>query len=335
MKRFLKYCSLFSLPVLVVVGMYVVFDPFKVIWHYDNYYCTAGGDVNRAYVSTMNYLNKKDTYHYDSFIFGNSRSLFYRIKDWKQYIPEESKCYHFSESGGSVEGILLKMKLIDSLHESINNALIVMDCDLLHHYYKEGALFLTPPALTGNRNWFKFHTTHLTQWLNPSFLINWVKYKVTGKYEPSMGAYLTDGLNYRYYDPITNEEPRHVQDSLIAAGVYYNDKKVLKTFEGMHYPHVADALIVNDNEMKTHLQQMHALLVKHHTDYRIVIGPLYGQEKLNPQDLDYLNRLFGSERVFDFSGVNRFTMDYHNYYESSHYLPHIASEVMSIIYDEH
>ena len=70
------------------------------------------------------------------------------------------------------------------------------------------------------------------------------------------------------------------------------------------------------------------------TNYRIIISPLYNQIKLNNQDLDYLKQLFGKDNVFDFSGINKFTKDYNNYYESSHYRPHIAREIMQLIYHD-
>ena len=58
MKRFLKYCLLFGLPFGLLVVWYVLLDPFKVIWHYDEYY--EPNDfvgINRGYVTTMSYIN--------------------------------------------------------------------------------------------------------------------------------------------------------------------------------------------------------------------------------------------------------------------------------------
>ena len=78
MKIFIRRILLFMLPLLPVVATYMYFDPFKVLRSYDVYYVEGdGGYLNKNYVSTMNYINKRDKYHYDSFIFGNSRSMFY------------------------------------------------------------------------------------------------------------------------------------------------------------------------------------------------------------------------------------------------------------------
>ena len=331
MRRFVKYCLLFAIPFLVLLGCYIWYDPFKVIWHYDNYYVKGdGGSLNRNYVSTMNYLNKNEQHHYDSFIFGNSRSLCYRIEDWKKYISQPSSCYHFSESGGSINGIFYKLRLIDEKGENIKNALLVVDYTLLRHLEQDGRPFVMPPVLDHYRNALSFHAEHFAQWMDVRFLYYWTKYKITGKFTPSMGGYLAKGTNYQYYDPETNEEPRLWEDSLIATGNYFTKKRI-KGFKGKQKGGMAEEYL-NVTEKCDRLRDIRRLFDKHHTDYRIVISPLYDQMKLNTKDLQKLHNIFGPDHVFDFSGVNEWTSDYHNYYEWSHYLPEIADSIMAHVY---
>ena len=89
-----------------------------------------------------------------------------------------------------------------------------------------------------------------------------------------------------------------------------------------------------EKEKVNSLKGIRELFDKHHTNYRIVVSPLYDQIKLNPKDYKILCEIFGSQYVYDFSGVNNWTEDYHNYYEPSHYLPSVASEIMKQIYSE-
>ena len=77
---------------------------------------------------------------------------------------------------------------------------------------------------------------------------------------------------------------------------------------------------------------MRDILVKNHTNFKIVISPLYDQRKLNPQDLSRLNEIFGPGHIYDFSGKNSFTGDYHNYYETSHYRLPVTDSIISMIY---
>ena len=41
---------------------------------------------------------------------------------------------------------------------------------------------------------------------------------------------------------------------------------------------------------------------------------------------------YGAENVYDFSGINEFTKDYHNYYESGHYRPSLGNKLLERIY---
>jgi len=331
MNRFLKYSLAFLCPFFILLISYVLLDPFKVLWHYDNYYVEGdGASVNRSFVSTMNYLNKRDTYHYDSFIFGNSRSLYYRINEWKRYIPQNASCYHFSESGGSVNGIFYKCRLIDEEKDTIKNALIVLDHDILERLEQDGHLFMMPPALTGYRNTILFHTESFIQWTNLRFLVMWIDYKITGKYKSYMEDYIAKGTNYSHYNPITNEEPRSMQDSLIEIGKYY-DQIRMKDFRKRQTPSVSSRVL--EKERINVLKKIKQIFDKHHTNYKIIISPLFDQVKLNPLDYNSLCAVFGEQNVYDFSGVNKWTCDYHNYYETSHYLPSVASEIMQIIYE--
>lgn len=321
---------MFLTPFMVLLAAYLYIDPFKVVWHYDNYYAyNGGGALNRNYVSTMTYLNQYERYHYDSFIFGNSRSLFYRVADWKKHLPASAFCYHFSESGGSINGIYYKVRLIDQLGEHLRHVLIVADYTLLRSMQQQGAVFSMPPALDKS-NFFAFHCEHLKNWFNPSFLYYFTKYHVTGTYTPDMGSYILTGKNYRYYDPVTNEEPNGVQDSLIAIGKYY-DEKTVRAFAGKHRPDTLP-VILDKEEAIGRLCDMQRIFQRHHTVCRIVISPLYDQVSLHPKDVATLKRIFGEKSVYDFSGVNRWTEDEHNYYEPSHYLPSVAAEIMDSLF---
>ncbi len=93
MLKFFRKALLFVIPFIILLVVYFILDPFKVVKHYSNYY---GVDeigrigINRDYISTSTFINNSKTYSYNSFIFGNSRSIFYEINDWKKYIGETS-----------------------------------------------------------------------------------------------------------------------------------------------------------------------------------------------------------------------------------------------------
>lgn len=61
------------------------------------------------------------------------------------------------------------------------------------------------------------------------------------------------------------------------------------------------------------------LLNRHHCRVRILISPDYNRKVLHPKDKEILCKLFGETNVFDFSGINEYTNDYHYYDEGGHY----------------
>ena len=121
MKTFLHRLINFSLvgiiPLTLLLSVYIFLDPFKVIYSYEIFYdSSAKGWVglNKDYVSTSTFLNGYKNNHYNSFIFGNSRSIFYQISDWEKHLPAGSSCFHFDASGETLFGIGKKIEFIDS-----------------------------------------------------------------------------------------------------------------------------------------------------------------------------------------------------------------------------
>lgn len=76
-------------PFLLLLLLYIILDPFKVIHGEPPFYKKGDViDINRGYVSTVTYEKQYQKYKYDSFIFGNSKSRFYEISDWQKYYPQ-------------------------------------------------------------------------------------------------------------------------------------------------------------------------------------------------------------------------------------------------------
>ena len=80
------------------------------------------------------------------------------------------------------------------------------------------------------------------------------------------------------------------------------------------------------------LQQIATILKKRHCSYKIVLSPIYNQLKLANTDMAYIKQLFGSENIYDFSGINAITNNYTNYYEDSHYRHKVARQILDSIY---
>ncbi len=341
MKFFIKSLAKFAIigviPFLLFLLLYVSLDPFKVIYKYDSFYeaesCGYVG-INKEFISSTTFENNRlNGINYDSFIFGNSRSIFYQVSDWETKLPLASKCFHFDASGESVWGLNNKIMYIDSLGTKINNALIIIDYStLFQDKPRSGHLFITSPLLTKKSNYLEFHITFFKAFLSPIFLYAYLDFKINGKIKPYMREkYLLDDTPIDYQKQ-TNEVQLKYFEELIEHNQYYDSKR-LSFFYSRDTIQTYSQIAINKNQ-RLLLENIHNILTKQKTKFKIVISPLYDQKKLNSTDLSYLANLFGADNVFDFSGINEFTNDYRNYYENSHYRPHIAKEIINIIYSK-
>lgn len=333
MRTFLRTLSLFLIPFLALLVLYFVWDPFRVVYHHAPYY--KDGDfigINRGYASTMTYTEQKDLYKYDSFIFGNSRSISFRSEDWKQFLPDSSSCFHFDASGGSVLGLYEKLSYIDRCGGTIRNALFVIDNSLLDRYEMDGHLFEPAPVLKGNnfQYWMKFHMDNIKAFLTPSFFFAVVDFSLFRKMRPYMGFMVDD--RPVVYKCKTNDIYNEEAEMKMSSGEYYNQDR-LKVFENAQFPGEQSTYSLNDRKIAL-LHKIKDILNEHNTSYKIVISPLYDQVKLNKETIQVLCAIFGDNNVYDFSGPNKWNADYHNYYEAWHFRPHVARELMSLIYIE-
>lgn len=338
MKNFLINLARFALVpailLIVWVFIYVLMDPFKVIGHYESFYdnnAKAHIIYNQDYVSTQTFDNNYKKQSYNSFIFGNSRSMFYQISDWKRYIGNNNRGFHFDASGEALYAMHKKILYVDKKNVKINHALIILDFDLLKRDKpNEGPLFLISPQLVNNKNLLSFHFTYFRSFTYPSFFLPVIYYKLTDNIPP----FMKEALDYkqRRVDPISNELQFELFEKMIKEGKYYTKERLTHFYKragvlAYYPPSISSA-------QKSMLIEIKEIFLKHHTKYKIIISPLYDQVKFNQSDLEYLKSLFGEENVFDYSGINDITQNHTNYYESSHYRPIVARKILDDIYNE-
>ena len=330
MKTFLRDLLLFAVPMIALGIVYVATDVFKVIWHHEPFHDdTHPVAINRAHESTMVYLQQNPRHHYDSFIFGNSRSLFYEADTWKQHLPAGSSPFHFDASRGSVGMVHDAVAFIDRQGGRLSNVIIVFDHEILSTMEQTtGYLFVTPPPLKQNRNLASFHMQHFMAFLNPKFLTALADFRLTGTFRPYMENLIA--AQHSTYLPVANEYQEPQLEAAIARGTYY-DATHISAFEGVQTPGTWSQKSLGKEETES-LKDIRRIFDRHHTNYKIVISPLYDQVRLNPAALQTLQHIFGKAHVYDFSGPNKWNSDYHNYYEASHYRPHVAAEIMKTIY---
>jgi hypothetical protein len=337
MKKLIVKLAIFLLPVVSLIVFYLVSDPFKVIYHYDQYYYDNkpwGIALNKDVISVESFLNHRSQCNYDSYIFGNSRSMFYRAASWKEYIGGNAKVFHFDANSETLYGIYRKIRLIDSVKAPLQNALIIFDESVLYQAgNSEGHLFVKDYNLSG-QSWYSFQMIFFKDYLmTPKFISAYLDYKITGRLRPYMfrGRILSNILIN--YDGRLNEVSFKAFDDSIMnhREAYYSNKKEI--FFDRDAREVFSKPVIHSPQL-AQLECIRDILKKNATKYKIVISPLYDQKRISPHDLNILQQCFGVDNVYDFSGINKYTADKTNYYESSHYRPPVAADILRQIYGQ-
>jgi hypothetical protein len=304
-RQFFLKLLLFSTPFLFFVGLYIYWDPFKVIWHYPHYYESGKPSyisLNREFVTTQTWVGQYPRYHYDSYIFGNSRSKFYQVHTWSQLIgADSSHCYHFDASAESIFGIDGKLKFLAANHATIKNALFVIDAGALNKADNSGGhIFVKDPRISGESE-IAFQMDFLKDFFDFDFLRALIDFKITGHIKEYMTKdFLLDDRPF-FYDTVTNELSLNSIEALIHkdTAAYYGPRR--KFFFARDTTQQIYPAVIKAPQLKL-LTDIRDRLLANNTSYRIIISPLYDQKRLNPDDLQILQDLFGKTICFRFFG---------------------------------
>ncbi|WP_282038822.1 hypothetical protein [Saccharicrinis aurantiacus] len=331
MKRYITKLVLFLFPLTCVLPVVFVIDFFKINGFQD-YYSTQKVGLNREMITTKTFNFYREKEKYDSFIFGSSRSNAFKIKEWKPHLNLNSRGFHFDASGEGIWGISKKVQYIFEAGDTIRNALIIIDRELLAQTeINKGHLFIPMPCVSKSSN-VEYYYSFFRASLSPKFLIAYCDYYLFGKYRDYMGFLIRN-----------NHYPKSKANS-INCDVWYGEDVAIKNDSAGYYQELIEKGIfvepsliepikcnVTDKEVEL-LTNIKEVFNKHKTNYKIVISPIYDQIPLEKEQLELLYKIFGERNIYNFSGKNKYTQTIHNYYETSHYRPHVASEIMDIIY---
>lgn len=318
---------LFLLPVLVILCLYFVTDPFKVLRQY-KVYDDRPVHLNQGFISMQSYINHRDSMHYDSFILGNSCTMAYTTKDWSCYLPDGSQAIRLNGNGESLDAICQKLSYLDRSGVPIKQVLMLMDYSTLRKVRNfNNHTHILHPAVSGAGN-FEFQKEFLMAFVNPKFLIPYIDYCVFGTYRPYMRGII--GVRDEHRNQLTNDiiNPREDEIARDPLGYWKKNRKgfpVRAEKESIHRP-VAGIMQVKM------LKSIETILKRHNTDFKIIVNPSYKYRRLNPADLMILKQIFGSDNVFDFSGYNEYSQDIHNFYEKSHYRTVLGRKILKQVY---
>ena len=339
MNVILRKVLIFFLPMFILLGLlvllYYLSDPFKVIKRHENF-SNPITVLNRDYVSTELFLNNYKINNYNTFVLGSSRTLGFSEKSIKSLFKnEDNKLFYFDSSGEYIEGILNKLKLIDSLGLSISNVFMVICSDytftdnvsLALKSNDRKHLFLRHPIYRQTNN-LSFQFQYLKTYFKPKFLISYLSYL----------TFNSDYFNlhdYMIFKPISIDSENN---RLVLVGLdndiskdslkYYNDRAHI--FDNVALDELRiNKPQINSIELNT-LKEISKIFEKHSTNLVVVVSPLFKNYKINILDNILISSALNT-CVFDFSGNNNFTVYKGYYYENSHYRPILGDMIIDSI----
>lgn len=324
---------MFCSPFLLLLTVYFITDPFEVLYHYDSYYNSNNPfeeSTNRGLLALTNWLNRSPGHAYNSYILGNSRAMYYEVGTWSKHIHEDARaCYHMDAYTESLFAIERKLNFLHERKAPIKNALIILDATMLPRATAQpGFLFGTDYRLSGE-SYLHSQATFAAAFFKAGFIFRFLQYSLLGLVKKDVAK--DAGVWPFTYDPVTNEVRRTYYEELIRtdSAAYYQPRRgyFIRQDTTAH----TDAPVIGPAQEKLFASMM-KILRADSTNYRIIISPGYDQVRLNPEDVRILRQYFGAQNVYDFSGVNAFTADQHNFYDDVHYRPQVAAAIMEKIY---
>ena len=332
MNRFLKTIfKYFIVPAIELVMLAIFWDPFKIFFKYSDYYGPNRLAINRENACFV-MLERSGPKNKHNFIIGSSRSQAFKTHIWAGYIGcSEQSCFHYDGNGMGLYRTTNAVKYLSKECE-IKNLLLLMDTDFFEETTNPpGPLYIQSPWLS-NESPIPYYYKFITASLDPRFIGCNMFYTATGKYYDFMGDYIRkskfcneseNGTGDLYYanDQEIMSDSIGYYASLIKRNVFYDRKKSQDT----------SSILITEKH-KLLLNQIASTIETQKISVKIIISPLYNQLKMNPADVQYLKKLFGEANVSDFSGINQYTSDPLNYYESSHFKPYIATQLMHEVY---
>jgi len=339
MKKFVLILTIIVIPLILLAGSYFLFDPFKVIKGLasknlkDYKMEDLMVSLNTNFTSTEFYFKNHKVVDYNAFTFGSSRGLAFKAKEWEIWLPEQSRPFIYATPKDNLYGISKKIKFLDEKNETIDHAFVLICPDITFKNLKNSTDYLTTqhPAVS-HESKFRFQRAFFAAYFQKGFFVRFLDYKIFKKSRAYMEGFLNFYIKDLNFDTISNDLLVYYPEIMIA-----NDSLNYYELRKSEFP-PRDTLTkhwlepqIGDTQLGM-LREIKSIFDKHHTDYKIVISPLYNQKYFNKEDEQILSDLFGAEHVYNYSGRNSITEHPYNYYENSHYRIHVGKQIFEDVY---
>ncbi len=321
----LRSLLVIAVPVVLLVGVYVAIDPFRVIRHYDPYYYYQELEAlpNLAMTSIRNYKQQSQLRQYNAFLFGSSIAQCLPVDHWLTYLPLDAEPFYLNSNQSTLSSIARRMEWLDARGDTIKYALIVVDPNELADREAYDPVVIAYPEVS-DVTWLRWHWTFIKGFYHRDFIASWIGSKLAG--EPINIRSITTmernptGYDQRsHYMPCTYEEIEMTQSNVDKPlWPAKNPGKIKEPLLTQRYSDVL-ARIVD-------------VLNRQHTDYRIIIAPNARHLSFHPADLKLLRSTFGNRLIDATVPLDSFTYDSALWYDPVHFRPSVGNAIIDLAY---
>lgn len=301
MKKFILKCIIFALILGIIFVPFAVFvDPYNI------FHASAprqnGVEPNKNYVKMKNVLDHPDKF--DSFLFGSSRVGFMDVS-----LMDDGTYYDMTYSEG------LPAEHLDNLKVMIAHGIIPKNVTI---GLDDISYFVDPSIHEGQLFRLNF------PWLGkPSQKVSfYLRYFDLKTLFDSLDAL---GKN-RYKDPEYTWRMLNTGTENLDIIPEFNANGAKAWWSDYYYPR---------EEVLDEIRQIKELCEEYNINLRFFTNPMHAMTYAKDMDNGYLVFLKELAEVTDywnFSGFNNVTLNYNNYYETSHYDAAVGEKIIQVVY---
>jgi len=313
-----KWLQLFSLFVLINFSLLLTFnyliDPFNI---FHSKFLKHQFQMNERFVK-VEFL-EKNHHKFNGYLFGSSRIGTTLPSSVEQYIPN-SKLYNFTLSSANLYDYLIHLKYFIKRQYPMNTLYLQVDIDNMMYYGQNDSDYLS-----------KAHPYTLNESL-PLYYLKYLSgffpFNSQGKIAQNLNY--EEGVNYHLNKGTWSEETKEIE-------LLTNCHNYVESVEEFHAKYNPALKYIKVKENISALKEIVSLCQKNQIQLYLFITP----HNQNMMDIfyknDYLNYLKDIANItnfHDFSGYNSITTNNCNYYETSHYRPHIGKLIAGRIFKD-
>lgn len=336
-----------GLPVAVLVFIYVLHDPFKVLrWHDEPFADHLG--LNKGTLSVSSFERFNPEHHFDSFIIGASVSCYYRVDEWRQYLPDSACVTHFDSSWQPPTHLARFVEFLDRKDVPMHHVLLVLAPEVFTFVDDaDNISTLLPPAVVPCTLWpeipsplhaLRFHYKFFTSFCSYRYLRPYGHWKRTGERDESDGTYIFDPQPVVYRHVVNEESIPEWDYMLDTDAAAFHTPKGLKKFHapGDVYTPLPGGI---KPEYRDALRRVADVLRKRHADVKIILAPSPALYVLTPDDEAFMQQTFGTLHCSAGRPYVNLTREFRpeqsdpsNFYDGIHYRPSLASKYLRRAY---